>query len=935
MKRFVLAALLMVGSALVRAADPAPPAKTLPLPGEVFAVDGHTAFVVPGRTDPAALAKPWVWYAPTLPGLPGTEEQWMFERFRDAGIAVAGIDVGESFGSPAGRKLFSDFHAAMSGPRGYSRKPVLLGRSRGGLMTLAWAAENADKVAGFAGIYPVCNVASYPGVAKAAAAYAMSPAELQAQLAAHNPVDRLASLAKAGVPLFAIHGDVDTVVPLEANSGLVKERYAALGGSMRLIVPRGQGHNMWSGFFQCQELVDFVKTAARGNAIQVIPLPARIEPGEGSFRLLPGTTLLADPAAIDAARQLADTLAPATGFRLPVRPADASAERAGTIELSLAGDAARFGDEGYELRVSTDRIRIEAARPAGAFYACQTLRQLFPPPIESRTRVEGVAWTAPVVRIEDRPQFAWRGIMIDPARQFISKAGVLKCIDWMGYHKLNRLHLHLTDVDGWRVEIKKYPRLTTVGAHADLGEGIRTGGFYTQDDIREIVAHAARCHVVVIPEIETPSHSGAAMVAYPELNCFGTRKTTALFDMDPLCGSEYCPGNDKTFEFLADVFAEVAALFPGPYIHVGGDEAEMRYWGECPKCQARQKQVGNLHGWFMERVKGMVESHGRRVVGWGGVAKNTVYTCWDNDGSGGWNAAKGGWDVVMSTGNHHYINYNIDRTTLRTAYDFDPAPASAGLSPEARRHVLGVEACLWGEMVPEDHVDSQTFPRILAIAERGWGIEHPDFDGFLGRVKTHVDRLAGMGILTGPAFGYTVAPAIPGRVRDGLGPLVYPPSRNQNDEDWRWTLTGIDRGQGYTAIHPLRAFDGDLETYHLAWGPRKDVDTFTVVVQKPDAFDRVRAITGMPNGDHRLHAGVLEVSSGYGRWKAVARFEKGVAEARLDGTPVVAVRIRSTIDQPPLALLAVREIILEKKGQSTLKALTPLERLHLPEPAAK
>ena len=187
----------------------------------------------------------------------------MFERFRDAGISIAGIDVGESYGSPAGRKLFTEFYAEMSRRRGYSRKPVLLGRSRGGLMTLSWAVENADKVGGFAGIYPVCSVVSYPGVAKAADAFEMTSEGLRAHLAEHNPIDRLAALAKVDVPLFAIHGDVDKTVPLEANSGLMKDRYTALGGKMELVIPKGQGHNMWSGFFQSDELVRFVKTHAK------------------------------------------------------------------------------------------------------------------------------------------------------------------------------------------------------------------------------------------------------------------------------------------------------------------------------------------------------------------------------------------------------------------------------------------------------------------------------------------------------------------------------------------------------------------------------------------------------------------------------------------------------------------------------------------------
>jgi hexosaminidase len=675
-----------------------------------------------------------------------------------------------------------------------------------------------------------------------------------------------------------------------------------------------------------------LKVAASGNAgIDVIPRPAKIEVGEGRFTLTAQSAILVSKDTQQTGQYLAGILAKATGYPLKVALATSETGRAGTLELSLSRDAGQLGDEGYELQVLADRVRIKAAKPAGVFYGCQTLRQLLPTEIESRTQVEGTAWSAPVVKIEDKPQFVWRGLMLDPARQFISKHGILKYIDLLAYHKLNRLHLHLTDSDGWRLEIRKYPRLTEVAAWANYGDGVEVGGFYAQEDVKEIVAYAAERFVVIVPEIETPSHAGAAMVAYPELNCFGTRKSIARFPIDPLCGSEYCPGNDKVFEFLEGVFTEVARLFPGPYVHVGGDEAEMRYWGECPKCRERQRKVGNLHAWFMGRVKNMVESKGRRVIGWGGVAPGAVFTCWDNDGSGGWSAAKSGWDVIMSTGNNLYINYNIDRTTLKTTYDFDPAPASAGLSAEARRHVLGVEACLWGEMVPENHLDSQAFPRLLALAERGWGIDRYDFADFLARVEVHVHRLAGMGVLTGPAFGYPIVPTIPARIRNALPSLIYSASQNQNDEDWRWALTGIDRGQGYDALHPLHAFDGDLETFHLAWGPRKDVDTFTIVLKEPSTFDHVKAVTGMANGDHILRQGVLEVSRGYGRWSEVARFDNGVAEANLDDAkPVVAVRLRSTINQSPFDLLAVREIILEKDGKSTLKEILPVERLRLP-----
>lgn len=245
-----------MGAAVVLAQSPGPE-KQLPMTGETFVVGGRPAFLISGRVGLPRSGKSWVWYAPTLPGLPGAEERWMFRQFQDAGIAIAGIDAGESYGSPAGNRVFDDLHAEMV-KRGYSAKPVLLGRSRGGLMTLSWAAMHPERVSAFAGIYPVCSLSSYPGLQRASGAFGISAEELGERLAEFNPVDRLGPLAKAGVPMFAIHGDVDAVVPLEANSGLAADRYRVAGGEFQLVVPRGQGHNMWSGFFECQELVDFV-----------------------------------------------------------------------------------------------------------------------------------------------------------------------------------------------------------------------------------------------------------------------------------------------------------------------------------------------------------------------------------------------------------------------------------------------------------------------------------------------------------------------------------------------------------------------------------------------------------------------------------------------------------------------------------------------------
>ena len=240
-------------------ANAAQPEKQLPFPGELFAIEGHTAFLIqPGTKPTDENSMPWVWYAPTLRGLPGEAEKWMFERFLKSGIAIAGVDVGESYGSPIGRATYSALHKHLVEKRGLAKRVCLLARSRGGLMLYCWAAENPDKVRCITGIYPVCNIASYPGLQQASGAYGLTTEDMKAQLAKHNPIDRLAPLAKAKVPIFHIHGDMDRVVPLDTNSAIIKKRYDALGGPMTLEVVKGQGHNMWAGWFQSQKLVDFV-----------------------------------------------------------------------------------------------------------------------------------------------------------------------------------------------------------------------------------------------------------------------------------------------------------------------------------------------------------------------------------------------------------------------------------------------------------------------------------------------------------------------------------------------------------------------------------------------------------------------------------------------------------------------------------------------------
>lgn len=264
MTRFLAAALLITASFL-NAAEPEITAgeKALPIPGEAFKLNGSEAFVI--LPPDAKEDIPWVWYAPTLAGLPSGAEKWMFEKFLENGIAIAGIDVGESYGSPKGREVFSAFYDYLVKERKFAAKPCLLARSRGGLMLYSWAAENPDRVAGVAGIYPVCNIASYPGIAKAAGAYGLSTEELEAELVKHNPIDRLEPLAKAKVPILHLHGDADQVVPLETNSGELGKRYTELGGPVEIEVSAGQGHNMWEGWFHSEKLTEFVIARALGE----------------------------------------------------------------------------------------------------------------------------------------------------------------------------------------------------------------------------------------------------------------------------------------------------------------------------------------------------------------------------------------------------------------------------------------------------------------------------------------------------------------------------------------------------------------------------------------------------------------------------------------------------------------------------------------------
>jgi hexosaminidase len=509
----------------------------------------------------------------------------------------------------------------------------------------------------------------------------------------------------------------------------------------------------------------------------IVPRPAQVAVGEGQFVIDATTVISADAQARDEADQLAAALQPALGRSLKVA---AMAGDDQGISLRLDKNAADLGPEGYRLEVMPKRIEIRAAQPAGLFYAGQTLRQLLPAAVYQARPAAGVRWSVPCVRITDRPRFAWRGLLLDPARHFMPKEYVKQLIAAMAAHKLNTLQLHLTDDQGWRLEIKKYPRLTEVGAWRSetlVGhyrdkpwrfDGRRHGGFYSQADIRELVTFARRHHVNLVPEIEMPGHAGAALVAYPELSCFPDRprQVWTRWGINP----DIFNPTDRTIAFLQDVLAEVTEMFPSPFIHVGGDEAIKDYWKESPAVQQRIRQLGlkneeELQGWFIRQMDKFLTSRGRRLIGWdeilqGGLAPGATVMSWRGT-QGAVEAARLGHDVVMAANQWTYFDYYQGpqereplaiggMLPLEKAFRFEPI--TEGVTAQQCRHILGAQGQLWTEYIATPRAaDYMLWPRAVALAEVVWSpAAGKDYDEFLKRLRVHLARLAAMGVTYRP-----------------------------------------------------------------------------------------------------------------------------------------------------------------------------------------
>lgn len=495
----------------------------------------------------------------------------------------------------------------------------------------------------------------------------------------------------------------------------------------------------------------------------IIPKPKRIDTGSGVFQLGPETRIIIDsdsPEAPEVGRYLAEKLRLATGFPLEVGKSEGKAPP-NSILLLTTDDLAKMGNEGYKLTSSKKGAKIEALAPAGLFYGVQTLLQLLPPEIESAGAKDGPDWSIPVVKIEDAPRFIWRGAHLDVGRHFFPKEFIKRYIDHMAMYKLNTFHWHLTEDQGWRIEIKKYPRLTEVGAwrRESMDDVTPHGGFYTQEDIREVVAYAKKRFITVVPEIEMPGHCQAALAAYPELSCSGGPFKVAT--EWGIITDVYCAGNDQTFAFLEDVLREVIVLFPSEYLHIGGDEVPKTRWVNCAKCQERirteeLRDEEELQSAFIKRIERFLNSQGKRLVGWdeileGGLAPNATVMSWRGV-TGGIEAAKSGHDVVMTPTSHCYFDYYQGLfeepraiggyLPLDKVYSFEPVPSE--LSEMEARHILGGQANVWTEYIEDTgQVEYMLLPRLLALSEVVWTKKdlrsYPDFSR---RVVSHYDRLA-------------------------------------------------------------------------------------------------------------------------------------------------------------------------------------------------
>jgi len=493
--------------------------------------------------------------------------------------------------------------------------------------------------------------------------------------------------------------------------------------------------------------------------ISIIPQPANAHVQPGSFTIDPDTriiTQLENEEEVKVCEYLSAYIKRVAGFELEIVDDESVSSFSGDMVITTYNADSTMDDEEYRLQIQGgSSVVLQARTTAGLFYGVQTILQMLPAEIMSDKLVKDIDLTMPAVYIHDYPRFEWRGMHLDVCRHFFPVEFVKKYLDLMALYKMNVFHWHLTEDQGWRIEIKKYPELTEVGAWRTEPDGSRYGGFYTQEDIKEIVAYAAERNITVVPEIEMPGHCIAALAAYPDLSCTG-----GPFEVATIWGVKedvYCAGNEKTFEFLENVLLEVMELFPGEYIHIGGDEVPKARWEKCRKCQARIRNEGlaneyELQSYFIKRMETFLNEHERKLIGWdeileGGLAPDATVMSWRGE-EGGIEAAQMGHDVVMTPGDYCYFDHYQANpatqpkaigglTTVKDVYHYNPA--SAELNEAEQEHILGAQGNLWTEYIATpEYAEYMAVPRMLALAEVDWSRESRiSWPRFLRKLEHH------------------------------------------------------------------------------------------------------------------------------------------------------------------------------------------------------
>ncbi|MES2922014.1 MAG: beta-N-acetylhexosaminidase [Verrucomicrobiota bacterium] len=656
--------------------------------------------------------------------------------------------------------------------------------------------------------------------------------------------------------------------------------------------------------------------AFAADPLSLIPLPVVVQPGEGSFIFSEKTGIRYNPKLAGDAKLFAEDLTKLTGKPTALATKD-SAPSSSEILVDV-DPTSDLPPSGYRLEVSPENIRIVGKDSAGAYYGTRTLLQLLPV-----SPLAGETAAVPSVKITDQPRFAWRGMMLDVGRHYHSIDDIKRLIDWMAFHKLNTFHWHLSEDQGWRIEIKKYPKLTEVGGFRDSSptygnrnaqDGVRHGGFYTQEQVKNLVAYAAARHITIVPEIDMPGHMAAAIAAYPNLGNSDipgyAPKVITSWGVHPYTLAP----TEEVFQFVDDVFTEICALFPSTYIHMGGDEAPKNQWEQSPRVKELMKKEGmkdghDVQSYFVKRVEKILEAKGRKLVGWdeireGGLSPNATVMSWRGV-DGGIASAKEGHDVVMAPNSHTYFDHYQSPAAMELAkgkeyeaiggllpiekvYSYDPVPTS--LSPAEAKHILGVQAQLWSEYFHDfKKVEYHMFPRVAALAEVAWSPvaikNYPDFRQRLGGILKHYDAAS---------------------LR--RGDVMDPPVRKTMDGSTVETSLGTHQD-----FWPELAFDGRADTFFWADRALKENDHLTLHLKAAAATaTSVSVATGGKASRNRdkLQSGVLECSADGKAWTKIADFADGTASGT---APADTSHLRVRVTAPQENWLIVHEIIFGER----------------------